>query len=456
MAQSPLVTASFNASKPMWDDDEKRQWSEADYEEADRAMPRHWPSLKPTEPKYGMIRDFLAWYHHEFGKDSFELRYSLRPPKNRTEELTRQYMAEQISEEELGARLKADAERPIDLEMLTEFHRAYEAKLEIYSRILQALATQVGEAIPRDERKRDREIDTLVAELDGQMPLWIENLETVSDFLGEVRAEKGLGLITIGEFEGNAAHWLAQLVFRRTIEAWKSCIAIAHRSQTNGHYLYRASACSLFRKTHAPLLPVPQGLSERMTLDFNLGRAALKEIGRTRRSPLAEVSASPQMALTVDAELDNESRALLLVGDMLRIVASAGQIFRPLANSDWGIDGEIEFKDDEGHASGQRVYVQLKSGDSHLTKRKSDGAEIFQIKKERHAMYWQKQHYPVMLVIRTGSGLVRWMEVSEYLKTASKRSTKPIKQIVFEAEETTVTSVLRLRERQMGNGGSDR
>ena len=46
------------------------------------------------------------------------------------------------------------------------------------------------------------------------------------------------------------------------------------------------------------------------------------------------------------------------------IVAEAGQIFRPTANSDHGIDGEIEFKTDRGRASGKRLYVQLKSGDS--------------------------------------------------------------------------------------------
>lgn len=42
-------------------------------------------------------------------------------------------------------------------------------------------------------------------------------------------------------------------------------------------------------------------------------------------------------------------------------------------NSDHGIDGEIEFKDDRGRASGKRLYVQLKSGDSYLKKRRSDG-----------------------------------------------------------------------------------
>ena len=48
------------------------------------------------------------------------------------------------------------------------------------------------------------------------------------------------------------------------------------------------------------------------------------------------------------------------------IAGEAGQIFRMTPNSDWGIDGEIEFKDYDGNASGKRIYLQLKSGDSYL------------------------------------------------------------------------------------------
>jgi GTPase SAR1 family protein len=74
--------------------------------------------------------------------------------------------------------------------------------------------------------------------------------------------------------------------------------------------------------------------------------------------------------------IDNESRELILLGHAFAIAGEAGQIFRPTPNSDWGIDGEIEFKNNQGEASGQRVYFQLKSGDSYLEPRK-DGREVF-------------------------------------------------------------------------------
>lgn len=140
--------------------------------------------------------------------------------------------------------------------------------------------------------------------------------------------------------------------------------------------------------------------------------------------------------------IDNESRELILLGHAFAIAGEAGQIFRPTPNSDWGIDGEIEFKNDQGEASGRRVYLQLKSGDSYLETRK-DGREVFKIKKARHAEYWTAQEYPVMLVIRTSEDGIRWMNVTEYLQ----RQGKAVKQIVFEGEPFTARSLWRLRDR---------
>ena len=152
--------------------------------------------------------------------------------------------------------------------------------------------------------------------------------------------------------------------------------------------------------------------------------------------------------------IDNESRELILVGHAFVIAGEAGQIFRPTPNSDWGIDGEIEFKDYDGNASGKRVYLQLKSGDSYLTERKKDDTEVFTIKNQRHADYWQQHEYPVMLVIRTSDGAIRWMNVSAYLKVKSKASKKPIKQVVFDGEPFTALNLQRLRDTLIPPPGS--
>src|ERR1700687_1322349 len=134
-----------------------------------------------------------------------------------------------------------------------------------------------------------------------------------------------------------------------------------------------------------------------------------------------------------------------LVGEVISTVALAGQISRKFNVSDQGIDMEIEFKNGGGEATGRKLYLQVKSGNSYLRQRK-DGTEVFTIQKERHVSYWMAQAFPVLLVIRTSEGEVRWMEVRESLKRAGR----PVKQIVFEGGRFDVMSVRRWRDRVLG------
>lgn len=147
--------------------------------------------------------------------------------------------------------------------------------------------------------------------------------------------------------------------------------------------------------------------------------------------------------------LDSESKERALVGEVISTVALAGQISREFNVSDHGIDMEIEFKSDGGEATGRKLYLQLKSGDSYLRERKRDGAEVFTIKDERHARYWKDQAFPVLLVIRNSEGEVRWMEVRGYLRRESDNGKNPVKQIVFEGERFDVMSVRRWRDRAL-------
>lgn len=151
-------------------------------------------------------------------------------------------------------------------------------------------------------------------------------------------------------------------------------------------------------------------------------------------------------------ELSNQSKERALVGEVISTVALADQISREFNVSDQGIDMEIEFTDDAHEATGAKLYLQLKSGDSYLRERKGDGAEIFTIKDERHARYWMAQAFPVLLVIRNSEGKVRWMEVRDWLKRASDNGKKPVRQIVLEGERFDVMSVRRWREKVLGGG----
>jgi hypothetical protein len=70
----------------------------------------------------------------------------------------------------------------------------------------------------------------------------------------------------------------------------------------------------------------------------------------------------------------------------------------------------------------------------------------------RWADYWRQQAYPVMLVIRSSDGAIRWMDVSASLERAGSRGT-PLRQVVFEGERFDALSVREWRKRVLGPRG---
>ena len=98
-----------------------------------------------------------------------------------------------------------------------------------------------------------------------------------------------------------------------------------------------------------------------------------------------ESAAGARHAGGVHIKPSNQSKKRALVGEVISTAALVDQISREIIVSDQDIDMEIEFDDNAHEATGAKVYLQLKSGDSYTRKRRSDGAEIFTLKKQRHA-----------------------------------------------------------------------
>ena len=154
------------------------------------------------------------------------------------------------------------------------------------------------------------------------------------------------------------------------------------------------------------------------------------------------------MEETATRKLDTQALEQILIGHMMAIAGEANQIFRPVTMFDHGIDGEVEFKDNDGKASGKRIYIQLKSGNSYLRTRKGDGREVFDLKNDRHLEYWINQPVDVYLVIRQhdemrGEGTIRWMNVTRYLKN---RKDKKSRQIIFDGEKLDMEAVYKVRD----------
>lgn len=140
------------------------------------------------------------------------------------------------------------------------------------------------------------------------------------------------------------------------------------------------------------------------------------------------------------------SKEGVMVGEVQTIVFAADQIYRTLAEPDEGIDGEIEFRNPLKKASGLTYRVQLKSGDSHLRKLKN-GTEKFAMKGHYEDLWAGKDKVPVLLIIRTSDGRIRYMNATEAVRAAQKaKPGQPVTQIVFVGEAFTREAVQRLRD----------
>ncbi|MCE9610702.1 MAG: TIR domain-containing protein [Chthoniobacter sp.] len=149
---------------------------------------------------------------------------------------------------------------------------------------------------------------------------------------------------------------------------------------------------------------------------------------------------------TATRELDTQALEQILIGHMMAIAGEANQIFRSLSMFDHGIDGEVEFKDNDGKASGKRIYIQffqLKRGNSYLLE-----TGVFEVGDDRHLEYWVSQPVDVYLVIRqtdelSGQQVIRWMNVTRYLKD---RKDKKSRQIIFDGEKLDMEAVWKVRD----------
>ena len=168
-------------------------------------------------------------------------------------------------------------------------------------------------------------------------------------------------------------------------------------------------------------------------------------------------------------ELDNQATkvigsqhsSLVLASHAFAVAKESSQQFNLTRYADGDIDAEIEFTDLLGKASGQRCLLLLKTDGQYFAERGRGtkvGAKIdFIVQQDDHFLFWRRQPYPVMLVRRTSSGEIEWMNISEfvqrYIKSLPKdkdRTRQPkdeiLRAIPFDGHPFTAISLRQLRD----------
>jgi hypothetical protein len=95
--------------------------------------------------------------------------------------------------------------------------------------------------------------------------------------------------------------------------------------------------------------------------------------------------------------------------------ASKDQIWRETNTGDVGIDGQLEYVNDDGYATGKLVAVQVKSGPSYFEHPTDLGWKFYP--ETKHRRYWEQFPVPVILVLNDPeTGHCYWVDVRQALR----------------------------------------
>ena len=110
-----------------------------------------------------------------------------------------------------------------------------------------------------------------------------------------------------------------------------------------------------------------------------------------------------------------ERSGVLRVASLLN---SMGFLWRETPNADVGIDGQVEFVDKNGMATGATVAVQTKSGESYF---QSTGDSWKYYPTEQHETYWENYPLPVILLIhQPETDVVYWVDARRQLRSEQR------------------------------------
>lgn len=92
------------------------------------------------------------------------------------------------------------------------------------------------------------------------------------------------------------------------------------------------------------------------------------------------------------------------------------QIWRETGTGDVGIDGNLEYVNADGYATGRIVAVQVKSGPSYFAHPTRNGWKFYP--KQMHRNYWESFSLPVLLVLHDPrDGKSYWTDARQALRT---------------------------------------
>lgn len=104
-------------------------------------------------------------------------------------------------------------------------------------------------------------------------------------------------------------------------------------------------------------------------------------------------------------------------------VAELEQIWRETSTGDFGIDGHIEFIDENSEPTGLMVGVQVKSGQSYFAAETTE--TVSYSANEKHQKYWELYPVPVILILHhPGRKETFWVDARQEFRTGKVEGNK--------------------------------
>lgn len=121
--------------------------------------------------------------------------------------------------------------------------------------------------------------------------------------------------------------------------------------------------------------------------------------------------------MTLPTAGQNYKTERLGISAVAEAIAHAGLIWRETPTGNVGIDGQIEYVDGQGRATGRIVGVQVKCGVSYF----EDAGASWRFKpQEKHRFYWERYPVPVLLMLHHPENRqTYWVDVRQVLRSST-------------------------------------
>jgi hypothetical protein len=266
----------------------------------------------PSEEQRLIYRQYSAHLHARWGDHKFRVRYGLRPPSTRLEEIEADYFQGRIKKEQYRENYHAYTIRPADLEMLDELLKSLEQRLDHYGRFLEDI-NRLVHGLPNASLRR---ASNNARAMSAKLAISGTEYATACRFLTEARIRRGLSVISNRGFTTPTVVELIWKIVDGAAKHWKTAKWGARESENGTRFAYAVSASQLFRvMPQCSDLPPASELKALLREEHVIGRMAL------------EATAS-QVAQSIDAIQinlhENGTRGTVAGNDAAAKVASQG------------------------------------------------------------------------------------------------------------------------------------